>query len=251
MISLYKNDSQLGTELSFKFREAIAENGKAFSNGEFVKHCLMIFAERACPDKKYLFEQTCLSRFTVARRIDALSDHLEDALAERIRKFSHYSLAIDESVDISDPAQLVVSVQGVTEDFEVDEELLDMASMESTTTGENIAQEVLKIVQKFRLDPKKMSGLTTDGAPAMVRKHNGFTKKFLEAFEAQSVVVNHCIIHLANLCNKAPNAINITKEVVRCINYIRFQGLSHRQIKFFLEELECLYPDIAYFSSVC
>jgi len=73
MISLYKNDSQLGTELSFKFSEAIAEKGKAFSDGEFVKHCLMILAERACPDKKYLMEQTGLSRFTMARRIDALS----------------------------------------------------------------------------------------------------------------------------------------------------------------------------------
>jgi len=32
-----------------------------------------------------------------------------------------------------------------------------------------------------------MPGLTTDGAPAMVGKHNRFIKKFLEAFEAQSV----------------------------------------------------------------
>ena len=114
-------------------------------------------------------------------KIDALSSHLEDALAESIRKFSHYSLAIDASVDISDIARSVVFVRGVTEDLEVDEDLLDMASMKSTTTGENIAQEVLKIAQKFRLDPKKMSGLTTDGAPAMVGKHNGFgfIKKFL------------------------------------------------------------------------
>jgi len=133
MISLYKNDTQLRTELSFKFSEAIAEKGEGFSDGEFVKHCLMIFAERACPGKKYLTEQTSLSRFTVARKIDAVSSHLEDALAERIRKFSHYSLAIDESVDLSDTAQLVVFVRGVTEDSEVDDELLDVASMKSTT----------------------------------------------------------------------------------------------------------------------
>ena len=63
----------------------------------------------------------------MAHRIDVLSSHLEDALAERKRKFSHYSLAIDESVDISDTAQLVIFVRGVTADFEVDDELLDMA----------------------------------------------------------------------------------------------------------------------------
>ena len=31
----------------------------------------------------------------------------------------------------------------------LDDELLDMASMKATTTGENIAKEVSKIVQKF------------------------------------------------------------------------------------------------------
>jgi len=68
MTSLYKSDTQLGTELSFKLSEAVAEKAKVFSDGKFVMHCLMIFAERACPDKKYLIEQTSLSRFTVARR---------------------------------------------------------------------------------------------------------------------------------------------------------------------------------------
>ena len=186
----------------------------------------------------------------MARRIDVLSSHLEAALAERKRKFSHYSLAVDESVDISDSAQLVVFVRGVTEDFEVDDELLDMASMESTTTGENIAQEVLKIVQKFRLYPKNLSGLTTDGAPAMVGNHNGFIKEFLKAFEARSVVGNHCIIHQENLRNKALNDIDIIKEVVHCIKYICSRGLNHRQFKVLLEELECHCPDSTYFSSV-
>jgi len=72
MISLYKNDSQSGAELSFKINEAIAENGRDFSDRKFVKPCLMIFAERACRDIKYLIEQTGLTRLIVARRIDAL-----------------------------------------------------------------------------------------------------------------------------------------------------------------------------------
>jgi len=51
-------------------------------------------------------------------------------------------------------------------------------------------------------------------AHAIVEKHNGFIKKFLEAFEAQTVVVNHCIIHQKYLCTEALNAIDIMKEVV-------------------------------------
>jgi len=62
--------------------------------------------------------------------------------------------------------------------------------------------------------------------------------------------VNHCIINQENVCNKALNSIDIMKEVVHCINYMCSQGLNHRQFKFFLEELECHYLDITYFSSV-
>ena len=224
MISVYKDDSQITTELSYKISEVIAEKGKAFGDGEFVKHCLMIFAERACPEKKYLIEQTSLSRFTVGRRTDALSSHLEDILAENASKFSYYSLALVESTDITDTPQLVVFIRGVTDEFQIKEEFLDLATMKSTTTGEDLDLEVLKMTKKFQLDPKKLSGLTTDGAPAMIGKHKGFCKTFLEAFGAEKVVLNHCIIHQENLCNKVLDGIDIMKEVVHCVNCIRSRG---------------------------
>ena len=116
-------------------------------------------------------------------------------------------------------AQLAVIILGVTDDFEVKEELLDLNSMKSTTTGEDITK-VLKVSEKVRLDPKKLSGLTTDGAPAMVGKHKGFCKNFLETFESQEAALNHCIIHQENLCSKVLDDIDIMKEVVPCINYI-------------------------------
>ena len=43
----------------------MAEKGKPFSDGEFIKNCLTIFTEYAPPEKKYLAEETSLSRFTV------------------------------------------------------------------------------------------------------------------------------------------------------------------------------------------
>ena len=223
MTLAYKDHSQLATELSFKISEAIAEKGKPFSDGEFIKHCLIIFAERTCPEKE-LIEQTSLSRFTVARRIDAMSNHLEDALAENISKFSNYSLALDKSTDISDTAQLAVFICGVTNDFEIKEEFLDLATMKLTTTGEDLSQEVLKMTERFRFDPKKLSGLTTDGAPAIVGKHKGFCKKFLEAFGSQNIALNYCIIHQKNLCNKALDGIDIMK------------GLFNASITFVVEE---------------
>ena len=93
--------------------------------------------------------------------------------------------------------------------------------MKSTTTEEDITKEVLKVSEKFRLDPKKLSGLTTDGAPAMVGKQKECCENFLETFGSQEAALNHCIIHQENLCSKVLDNIDIMKEVVPCIIYIR------------------------------
>ena len=91
--------------------------------------------------------------------------------------------------------QLVVFIRGVTDNFEVIEEFLDMASMKATTTGQNICEEVIKMMKKFEIDTSKLVGITTDGAPSMVGKNNGFAKRFLDFIQGEDVLVNHCIIH--------------------------------------------------------
>ena len=77
-----------------------------------------------------------------------------------------------------------------------------LPGLSSTTTGKDICEQVLKVVEKFELNPAKLSGVTTDGAPPMTGRTIGFTKNFLNAVGAQHVVVNHCIIHQENLYTK-------------------------------------------------
>ena len=60
----------------------MAENGKPFNDGEFIKNCLTIFTEYASPEKKHIVEQTSLSRFTVSRRTNDLSDNIKKTLKE-------------------------------------------------------------------------------------------------------------------------------------------------------------------------
>ncbi|XP_067929495.1 general transcription factor II-I repeat domain-containing protein 2A-like [Watersipora subatra] len=122
--------------------------------------------------------------------------------------------------------------------------------MSSTTTGQDICDQVVKLMDKFELDPSRLAGLTTDGAPSMAGKINGFTKKFLDAIGLPEVVVNHCIIHQKNLCTKILGFTDVMKSVVKCVNYIRARGLIHHQFKAFLEELDSDYPDVVYFSAV-
>ena len=70
----HKKDSELVTKLSFKLCESMAENGKPFSDREFIKNCLAIFTEYA---KNHLAEQTSLSCFTVLRRTKILKERFK------------------------------------------------------------------------------------------------------------------------------------------------------------------------------
>ena len=82
----------------------MAEERKPFSDRKFIKNCLTIFTEYACLEKKHLAEQTSLSRFTVLCRTNDLSDNIKEILKERLKSCEAFSLALDESTDISDTA---------------------------------------------------------------------------------------------------------------------------------------------------
>ena len=104
------------------------------------------------PDMKYLLEQMYLSRFTVARGIDDRPTNFKNmklSLKKRVSKCSAFSIALDESTDLSDTAQLVDFIQRIKDNFEVIEGILDMANMESTTAGQNICEVVIKLMKKF------------------------------------------------------------------------------------------------------
>ena len=60
----------------------MAEKGKLFGDGEFIKNCLTIFTEYACPEKKHLVEQTSLLRFIVSRRTNDPSDNIKETLKD-------------------------------------------------------------------------------------------------------------------------------------------------------------------------
>ena len=75
-------------------------------------------------------------------------------------------------------------------------------------------------------------------------------KIFMDAVGAQDVVVSHCIIHQENLCPNVLAFVEVMRNVVQCVYYIRAQGLNHRQFKAFLKYLDHDYLDVVYFSTV-
>ena len=64
-----------------------------------------------CPEKRNLLENTSLSHPTITRRIEDLSQDIENLLEMKISPCEFYSIPLDETTDITDAAQLSVFIR--------------------------------------------------------------------------------------------------------------------------------------------
>ncbi|KAF7249505.1 General transcription factor II-I repeat domain-containing protein 2A [Varanus komodoensis] len=231
----------------------IAKAGKPFKDGEFIKECMLQAASIVCPEKKGQFSNITLSANTVAERISDLSGNIYDQLCEKAKHFHAYSVALDESTDVTDTAQLAIYVHGVDNNFEVMEELLTVIPMHGQTTAQEIFRQLCDAIADAGLLWKSFAGIITDGAPSMTGRRNGvvaLVQRKLEEEAVEEAIALHCIIHQQALCSKCLKFDNVMSDVVKCINHIRSRGLKHRQFRAFLEEIESAYEDVLYYTEV-
>ncbi|KAI5086058.1 protein transcription factor II-I repeat domain-containing protein 2B-like protein, partial [Silurus meridionalis] len=153
--------------------EMIATAGKPFKEGEFVKKCILQAASIICPEKKGQFSNISLFANTVAERISDLSSDIYDQPCEKAKCFSVYSVALDETTDITETAQLTMYVRGVNDNFEVMEELLRVIPMHGQTTAQEIYCQLCDAIKNAGLPWKRFIGITTDGAASMTGRKNG------------------------------------------------------------------------------
>ncbi|KAI6647163.1 General transcription factor II-I repeat domain-containing protein 2-like [Oopsacas minuta] len=104
---------------------------------------------------------------------------------------------MNESTDVSDTAQLAIFVRGVSQNFDVTEEFASLVSMKDTTTGADLLEAVHRVLRDYNLSLANLTGLTTDGAPAMVGEKRGVVslieKEITEFGFTQKLVRTHCI----------------------------------------------------------
>lgn len=243
------------TRASCKVAHLIARSSRPFSDGDFIKECLESICTEICPENARLFSKIPLSRMTIQRRVEDLAKDITEQLLDRLASCTYFSVALDESTDITDTAQLLVYVRAVNSNFEVTQELAGLASLHGRTTGLDIFNGMKSVLERFNIQWSKMRSMTTDGAPSMVGKEIGLAgqmKSFLKGIGLQDDAVDmfHCIIHQEALCSRVMKFDNVMKYVVNAVNFIRSKGLNHRQFKSFLEESQADYQDIPYHTAV-
>ena len=200
-------------------------------------------------DKVNLVKKTCLSHQTIGRRIDDLGDNIEGTLKDKLSAGVLCSLALDKSTDQSDTAQLVIFIGVIDENFNIIKEMLDLCHIKGTTTGKDIYEFVNFSLDKFNIDRKNIYSITTDDAPALTGKHNGFITLFKESVDHE-ILRYHCLIHQQQLCAQKLNMKHLMTDLVKAVNFIRSRGLNHREFKALSNEVGSGYKDVVYFLKV-
>jgi len=238
---------------SYVVANLIAKKSKSFIDGEFIKECMVSVADLICEDKKSEFSKISLSHQTIATRIQDLATSIEETLKRKCFDCKFYSLALDDSTDASDTAQLAIFIRGIDKQYNIFEELLALVPLKNTTRSVDMYDALKLTMERFSLSFHNLSAIVTDGAPAMVGKNGGLvTMARNEATVCgnQMLMTYHCIIHQEHLCGKVLKMENVTQVVIQTINYIRSKGLQHRQFQEFLKVMGSDFEDVTYYTEV-
>ena len=113
-----------------------------------------------------------LSADTICRRISEMSQSIKCQLIDRVKQ-GKYALQLDESINVSGLAQLIVFVRYIA-NGKLEEELLMYIALFGTCTGEDIFSVVDKRLHSYGLSWECCISICIDWAGAMVGKHKGF-----------------------------------------------------------------------------
>ena len=155
----HANKQQNATAASYEVALLIAQYGKPFTDGTFIKQCLAKVAGIMCPEKLQDIKNVSLSRNTVVHCMKDLSANMKHQVSHKACAFEFYSIACDESADATDTAQLLIFLQGVENNFCITKELLDLRSLKGKTMGKDIFEAVSDAIDRMGLIWDKLCGL--------------------------------------------------------------------------------------------
>ncbi|XP_025193544.1 general transcription factor II-I repeat domain-containing protein 2B-like [Melanaphis sacchari] len=156
-----------------------------------------------------------------------MSNDISNQITQTVTKCKYFSLALDETCDLTSMSEVAIFVRCGDENFNVLQDLLELSQMETTSIGRDIVMKIKECVDRKGIVWEKNNSVCTDGASAMTGKINGCVA-LLKQFLGRELFSCHCIIHQETLCAKDMKFNDVIDPVVRCINYIQAEAL-HRK----------------------
>ena len=149
--SVFSNWMQSSSNInmaSFVFSQEIAKRGKPYTDGEYIKNCFINASTELFGDFKNKediikrIKELPLSAKTIKDRTIKMCSNITTQLIEDLKLVSALSIAVDESCDINDTAQVSLFVRFISHSGPK-EELLGLLPLKGQTRGEDIANAVI------------------------------------------------------------------------------------------------------------
>jgi hypothetical protein len=83
---------EAATRASFRVAQVLAKADKPFTDGHFIKSCIIQVAEEIYPEKVELRKTISLSANTISRRIEVIGSDIISKLHENASKFQWFSV---------------------------------------------------------------------------------------------------------------------------------------------------------------
>ena len=213
-------------EASLRVAWVLGKHKKPFSDSEVVKECMTEVTEALLEGKEKQemsekIKQIPLSNFTTTRRTELLAKDLVTQLTDDIKNAECISLAVDESTDSTDNAQLSVFVRYYSEaKGTFCEDILGLKTLHGHTRGEDIYEAIMQMLNEMGIDLKTVVSIATDGAPAMIGREKGAVQRLKE--HHPDLLSYHCIIHQSVLCsNLGKEYSDVIETIMKRVNYLR------------------------------
>uniref|UniRef100_A0A8C5H083 HAT C-terminal dimerisation domain-containing protein n=1 Tax=Gouania willdenowi TaxID=441366 RepID=A0A8C5H083_GOUWI len=241
---------------SFAGSLAIVRNGKPFTEGEYAKTFMLdvaneLFDDLPNKDKiiKRIQDMPLLAR-TVHDRTIMMANQVEETQVKDINAAPFFSLALDESTDVSHLSQFSVIARYAAGDT-LSEESIAVLPIKGSTRGEDLFKSFMEFAHEKNLPMDKLLSVCTDGAPCMVGKNKGFVA-LLREHENRPILSFHCIRHQEALCAQVCDGQlgEMMSLVIRVINFIVARALNDRQFKTLLDEVGNNYHGLLLHSNV-
>uniref|UniRef100_A0A8C1LXS3 DUF4371 domain-containing protein n=1 Tax=Cyprinus carpio TaxID=7962 RepID=A0A8C1LXS3_CYPCA len=196
-------------------------------------------------------KQIPMSASSATKKSEILTQDVLTQLDEAVHKASCVDLAVDESTDMCDNAQLLVYVRFFNTDQKAFcEDLLGVTPLQTSTRGEDIYLAIKEMLTKRGIEPKKVVSITTDGAPAMIGREKGAVARLKK--DSPDLIIYHCIIHQSVLCaSLSDEHAEVMNTMMKMINFLRaFSSYQHRMLREFLREVDANADDLLLHNNV-
>ena len=168
----------------------VTKNKKPHTIGETpcILECARIVLNKDAIKK---LNQISMSNDRIKSRIVEMSNNIKLQVISKIQT-SPMFIQLDESTDVANLSQLMVFARYMNGPVS-EEEFLFCKPLETTTKAKDVMAVVSTFFERINLNWKKLAGVCSDGAPAMLGSRSGFIS--LVKHKNPNVLGAHCFIH--------------------------------------------------------